>query len=156
VITRSLVVIIVDMIRYLRDHKEFNNWSEEESQRASEMPEDTSEKARSQVEEELEVHQDLQLARSADTFTGDIEEDNDNGVINILDDLTSPVEHDDVFDNRDAHGNNRDLDMAEGYWGDDPFDFGSNGVGSPFMSFGEFMDIDAWNDEMPVIEDLEK
>jgi hypothetical protein len=85
-----------------------------------------------------------------------MEEDNDDGVIDTLDDLTGPVENDDVFDTGDVHGSNRDLDMAEVYWGDDPFNLGSNFVGSPFMSFGEFMNIDEWNDGRPVMDDVGK
>jgi hypothetical protein len=145
-----------DMIEYLGDGENLDKWGEEESQRSSEMPEDISENAFLHVEEELEVHQDLQLARLTDTFTGGMEEDNDDGVIDTLDDLTGPVENDDVFDIGDVHGSNRDLDMAEVYWGDDPFNLGSNFVGSPFMSFDEFMNIDEWSDGRPVMDDVGK
>jgi hypothetical protein len=92
------------------------------------------------IEEELEVYQDLQLAGPTDTFTGGMEEDNNDGVIDIFDELTSPVELGNVLDTGDVHGSNRDLDKVEVYRGDDPFDLGSNCVGSPVMSFGEFMD----------------
>ncbi|KAE9380967.1 hypothetical protein N431DRAFT_433144 [Stipitochalara longipes BDJ] len=134
------------LIDYLRGGENFNEWSEEESQRSSEIPDGISENALSNVEEELKVHQDLQLAGTTDTFIEDMEEDGEDGVIDILDDLRHPVEHDDVFDIGDVHGSNRDLDMAKVYWGDDPFDLGSNFVGSPVISFGEFMTIDEWND----------
>jgi hypothetical protein len=144
-----------DMLKYLSDGENLDKWGEEESQRSSEMPEDISENAFLYVEEELEVHQDLQLAKPTDTFTGDMEEDNDDGVIDILDELMSPVEHDNSFDTGDIYGSNRDLDMAED-WGDDPFNLGSNCVGSPVMSFGEFMNIDEWNDGRPVMDDVGK
>lgn len=140
----------------ISDLKNFNEWSEEESQRSSEMSGDISENALSDVEEELEVHQDLQLAGLTDTFTGNMEEDSYDEVIDNLDDLKSPFGHDDVFDNGEVHGSNRDLDMAEVYWGDDPFDLGSDCVGSPIMSFSEFMNIDEWNDGRLVMDDVGK
>jgi hypothetical protein len=137
-----------NMVRDLEDGENLNIRSEEESERSFEMPEDTSENALSRVEEELEVHQDLQLVGATYTFTEDMEGDN----VDNFDYLTIPVEHDDVFNTRDVHGNNRDLGMAEVYWGNDPFDIGSNSIGSPVMGFREFMNIDHWNDERPVMD----
>jgi hypothetical protein len=145
-----------DMVRDIREDTISTVWSEEESQRSSEMLEDTSENALPEFQPGVEVHQDPQLAGPTDTFTGDMEKDNDDGVIHVLDDLTSLVEHDYVFDVRDVHGGNRDLDIAEVYWGDDPFDLGSNYVGSPAMSFSEFMNIDAWNDGKPVMDNINR
>ena len=143
------------MIRYLKDGRNVNKWGEGESQRSSEMPQIISESGvLSHVDENFEVHQGLQLARPRDNFTGDMEEDNDDRVFDILDDVASPVEHDDGLYNGDVYGSNRDLDMTEVYWGDDPFDFGSDCVGSPVMSFGEFMDIDEWNHGGPAMDDV--
>jgi hypothetical protein len=144
------------ILRHLGDGENLNRWSEEESERSFEMPDDASENELSHMEEELEIHQDLQLAGAVYTFTGDMEGDNVARVIPKLDDLTIPVERGDVFDTRDVHGNNGDLDMAEVYWGDDPFDIGSNSIGSPVMGFREFMNIDHWNDERHVMDDIRK
>jgi hypothetical protein len=143
------------MNKYLKDGRNVNKWDKGESQRSSEMSEIISKSGvLSHVEEEFEVHQGLQLARPRDTFTGDMEEDNDGRVFDILDDLARPVEHDDGLDNGDVYGSNGDLDMTEVYWGDDPFNFGSDCVGSPVMSFGEFMNIDEWNHGGPAMDDV--
>jgi hypothetical protein len=116
-----------DMIKHLRDGEKYNNWNEEESQRASEMPADISENALSLVEE-LEAHQDQHPVEPTDTFTRDMEEHADDGVVGTLDDWTSLVEHDNVSDTVDIYGSNGDLAMADVYWGDDLFDLGSDYV----------------------------
>jgi hypothetical protein len=124
------------------DYYSDKEWSEEQNEESSENSQENLEGAASHVNDELRIAPN-------ESFNYVTESHNHDGVLSTVDDLVLPVESDDVADSGNVDGNNRDVDMANTYW-EDPFYVGASGVGTPVMSFGEFMNLDvpdAYSDE---------
>ncbi len=115
------------------DEYSHSEWSKEQNEESLDIPLDNVEGAASYVNEELRMRISTRISAPNDSLYDMMQVQNHDAIFSIFDNLALPVGSDDGAESGNDDSN-RDTDM--------PFDLGPPGVGTPAMSFREFMDLD--------------